>query len=121
HETNWFSPASGLYGSAFDYARFLQSYRKAMLIADTTISLALADPAAADRSESAPRWYGMHWEIYAPPPDSAELPMFGHRGATGTVGLVIPQSNTLIIYLTNSMENDVVDEVILAAVEVFRN
>ena len=121
HETNWFSPASGLYGSAFDYARFLQSYRKAMLIADTTISLALADPAAADRSESAPRWYGMHWEIYAPSPDSAELPMFGHRGATGTVGLVIPQSNTLIIYLTNSMENDVVDEVILAAVEVFRN
>ena len=120
HEANWFSPATGLYGSAFDYARFLQGLGEGQLIADTTVALALADPSAADSLSPAPRWYGMHWEIYAPAAASGDLPVFGHRGATGTVGLVIPQSNTLIIYLTNSMENDVVDEVAQTAVELFR-
>lgn len=119
HETNWFSPAGGLYATAFDFAKFLQGYREGRLVADTTVAVALVDPSAADRSDSAPRWYGMHWEIYAPPVAPGQLPVFGHRGATGTVGMVIPHSDTIIIYLTNSRENDVVDEVIVSAVEVF--
>lgn len=119
HEANWFSPAGGLYATALDYAQFLQAFRDGKLIADSTIRIALEDPSADARTTHVPRWYGMHWEIYAPPIAPGQLPVFGHRGATGTVGMVIPHSDTIIIYLTNSMENDVVDEVIEWAIETF--
>jgi CubicO group peptidase (beta-lactamase class C family) len=119
HETNWFSPAGGLYASAFDYAKFLLGHRDGRLVADTTVALALADSYATDRSDSVPRWYGMHWEIYAAPSAPAVLPVFGHRGATGTLGMVIPRSNIIVIYLTNSRENDVIEEVIVSAIEMF--
>ena len=119
HESNWFSPAGGLYATASDYATFLQAVLDGELIADTTIRLALEDPAPEARTTPLPRWYGMHWEIYAPPPAPDDFPVFGHRGATGTVGMVIPRSRTIIIYLTNSRENDVVDEVIEEAIELF--
>ena len=61
----------------------------------------------------------MHWEIYAPASDEGGLLAFGHRGATGTVGLAIPDANVIVVYLTNSVENEVVEEVILAALELF--
>jgi CubicO group peptidase (beta-lactamase class C family) len=119
HEANWFSPAGGLYATASDYATFLEAIIDGELIADTTIRLALEDPAPDARTTPYPRWYGMHWEVYAPPSAPGDLPAFGHRGATGTVGMVIPRSRTIIVYLTNSRENDVVDEVIEEALELF--
>jgi CubicO group peptidase (beta-lactamase class C family) len=119
HETSWFSPSGDLYGSAFDYAVFLSSVLAGRPLADSTVALALSNPATGSRTEPAPRWYGMHWEIYAPPSAPAVLPVFGHRGATGTLGMVIPRSNAIVIYLTNSRENDVIEEVIVSAVEVF--
>ena len=61
----------------------------------------------------------MHWEIYAPAARAGELPAFGHRGATGTLGMAIPHRNTIVIYLTNSSETEVVEEVIAAALEIF--
>ena len=121
HESNWFSPAGGLYATASDYARFLQAFVEGELLADATIRLALEDPAPDARAAPPPRWYGMHWEVYAPPSAPDDLPAFGHRGATGTVGMVIPHSDTIIIYLTNSQENDVVDEVIEESLELFAN
>ena len=119
HEVAWFSPAGGLYGSAFDYAEFLTGYLAGQLIPDSTVAAALADPIAESRPAPLPRWYGMHWEIYAPASGEGGLPAFGHRGATGTVGMAIPDANVIVVYLTNSVENEVVDEVILAALELF--
>ena len=119
HEANWFSPAGGLYATASDYARFLQALVGGELITDTTLRLALENPAPDAHTTHHPRWYGMHWEIYAPPSSPEDLPVFGHRGATGTVGMIIPHSDTIVIYLTNSMENDVVDEVIEWAMDTF--
>ena len=119
HEVNWFSPAGDLYGTAFDYAEFLTGFLAGQLLPDSTAAAALADPVAGSRPSLPPRWYGMHWEIYAPPAGTGGLPAFGHRGATGTVGLAIPDANVIVVYLTNSVENEVVEEVILAALELF--
>jgi len=125
HETPWFSPAGDLFGSAFDYARFLGAwmdggaYADGRLLDGSTVEEALADPVAADTIPPRARWYGMQWEIYAPPLSAGGLPAFGHRGATGTVGLAIPDRNAIVIYLTNSNETEVVEEVIDAALEMF--
>ena len=125
HETDWFSPAGDLFGSAFDYARFLQVWidRGALgserLLGVGTVEEALADPTAADTFPVRARWYGMHWEIYDAPPAAGTLPTFGHRGATGTLGMAIPGRNAIVIYLSNSNETEVVDEVIDAALDMF--
>ena len=125
HETTWFSPAGDLFGSAFDYARFLQvwmnrgEYGSGRLLEATTVEEALADPTAADTLPARARWYGMHWEIYRGPQTTGALPAFGHRGATGTLGMVIPHRKAIVIYLTNSNETEVVEEVIDAALEIF--
>ena len=125
HETPWFSPAGDLFGSAFDYARFFQAWMDRGAYADghileaATVEEALADPVASDTLPTRARWYGMQWEIYAPPRSAGDLPAFGHRGATGTVGLAIPDRNAIVIYLTNSNETEVVEEVIDAALEMF--
>lgn len=120
HESTWFSPAGDLYGSAYDYAEFLEAILAGRLLPDSLVALALADPVAGLRPAPVPRWYGMHWEIYAPAHQPGGLPVFGHRGATGTLGMAIPDANAIVIYLTNSQENEVVDEVIASALELFR-
>jgi len=125
HETSWFSPASGLFGSAFDYARFLQAILepgeggKPALLEAGTVAGALADPAPSDTLGVRSRWYGMQWEIYSPPAEPGRLPAFGHRGATGTLGMVIPHRKAIVVYLTNSNETEVVEEVVDAALEMF--
>ena len=119
HEEAWFSPAGDLYGTAFDYAEFLTGFLAGQLLPDSTAAAALADPIAGSRPSLPPRWYGMHWEVYAPASGAGGLPAFGHRGATGTVGMAIPNANVIVVYLTNSVENEVVEEVILAALELF--
>ena len=62
----------------------------------------------------------MHWEVYSTGGAPDALPAFGHRGASGTVGMAIPDANAIVVYLTNSQETDVVEEVILAVLELFR-
>jgi CubicO group peptidase (beta-lactamase class C family) len=125
HGTSWFSPAGDLFGSAFDYARFLRAwmdrgeYPGGRLLEGATVEEALADPVAADTLPRRSRWYGMQWEIYAAAPRTGSLPVFGHRGATGTVGLAIPGRKAIVIYLTNSNETEVVEEVIDAALDMF--
>ena len=119
HEVEWFSPAGDLYGTAFDYAEFLTGFLAGQLVPDSTAAAALADPIAGSRPAPLPRWYGMHWEIYSAASGQGGLPAFGHRGATGTVGMAIPGANAIVIYLTNSQETDVVEEVIAAALELF--
>lgn len=121
HETPWFSPAGDLFGSAFDYARFLQAWMDrgvGRLLQRATVEEALADPVAADTLPARTRWYGMQWEIYAPSRTPDGLPVFGHRGATGTLGMAIPDRNAIVIYLTNSNETEVVEEVIDAALDI---
>jgi len=126
HEDAWFNPAGDLFGSAFDYARFLQAWMDRgefageRLLEDATVEMALADPTAADTLPARTRWYAMQWEIYAPPRSEGGLPAFGHRGATGTLGMAIPDRNAIVVYLTNSNETEVVEEVIDAALEIFR-
>lgn len=128
HETRWFSPAGDLLGSAFDYARFLEAWLASAspggsdsmrLLRPETVADALADPAPPDTLESRRRWYGMQWEIFAPSDEAGGLPAFGHRGATGTLGMVIPDRNVIVIYLTNSSETEVVEEVVDTALEMF--
>jgi CubicO group peptidase (beta-lactamase class C family) len=114
----WFSPAGELYSSAFDYAEFLTGFLAGQLVPDTIVALVLADPVAGSRPAPVPRWYGMHWEIYSAGGAAGRLPAFGHRGASGTVGMAIPDANAIVIYLTNSQETDVVEEVIVAALEL---
>ena len=120
-EVAWFSPAGDLFGSAFDYAEFLAGFLEGRLVSSTNVVSALADPIAASRPGPVPRWYGMHWEIYSPPGGPGGLPAFGHRGASGTVGLVIPDADAIVVYLTNSQETEVVEEVIVSALELFRD
>jgi CubicO group peptidase (beta-lactamase class C family) len=119
HEVNWFSPAGDLYATTFDYAEFLTGFLAGQLLPDSTVASAVADPVSGARPAPVPRWYGMHWEIYAPSGGVGGLPAFGHRGATGTVGLAIPDANAIVVYLTNSQETEVVEEVIAAALEFF--
>jgi CubicO group peptidase (beta-lactamase class C family) len=125
HEMPWFSPAGDLFGSAFDYARFLGAWMDrgedpgGRLLEGATVAEALADPVVADTLPPRARWYGMQWEIYAPAPSAGALPVFGHRGATGTVGLTNPSRRAIVIYLTNSNETEVVEEVIDAALAMF--
>jgi CubicO group peptidase (beta-lactamase class C family) len=123
----WFSPSGDLFSTAFDYARFLGSWMvgeapegERRMLAAATVAEALADPMASDTAPARERYYGFQWEVYAPPSRSGELPVFGHRGAIGTVGLAFPQEGVLVLFLTQSKENDVVDEVIDMALEVFR-
>jgi len=124
HESAWFSPAEDLFGSAFDYARFLQAWMDRGMIGDhrlldgVTVERALADPEAGGGSPRRARWYGMQWEIFLPPSEPGMLPTFGHRGATGTLGMAIPQQRAIVIYLTNCQETEVVDEVIDASLEM---
>ena len=61
----------------------------------------------------------MHWEIYSASPAAGELPTFGHRGSTGTLGMAIPEHGVIVVFLTNSQENEVVDEVIELALRLF--
>jgi CubicO group peptidase (beta-lactamase class C family) len=89
------------------------------LLEGATVEEALADPVAADTLPRRSRWYGIQWEIYAAAPRTSSLPVFGHRGATGTVGLAIPGRKAIVIYLTNSNETEVVEEVIDAALDMF--
>ncbi len=122
----WFSPSGDLFSTAFDYARFLASWMNSevqegdRLLTGATVEEALADPMAGDTAVARRRYYGFQWEIYAPPTRSGKLPVFGHRGAIGTVGLAFPEEDVLVLFLTQSKENEVVDEVIEMALEVFR-
>jgi CubicO group peptidase (beta-lactamase class C family) len=123
----WFSPSGDLFSTAFDYARFLSAWLDAdrqegdRLLAGTTVEEALADPMAGERAAARERYYGFQWEVYAPPSRPGELPVFGHRGAIGSVGLAFPEENVLVLYLTQSKENEVVDEVIEMALEMFHH
>ena len=81
------------------------------LLDEATVADALADPVTVD-GETRTRWYGLHWEIYRQAASGSELPVFGHRGATGTLGLAVPERNAVVVFLTNSSETDVVEEVI---------
>lgn len=120
----WFSPAGDLYGTAFDYARFLTLWMDGGQFAGIqfldagTVSAALADP-AADLLGPRARYYSMQWEVYAPARAPGELPVFGHRGATGTLGVAFPGQEVILILLTQSQETEVVDEVLAIAVEMF--
>jgi CubicO group peptidase (beta-lactamase class C family) len=124
-ERAWFSPSGDLYATAFDYARFLAGwmdlgrYEDGRLLAEDTAREALADPLAGDTAQVRPRYYGFHWEIYAPPSRPGGLPVFGHRGATGTLGMAFPEQDVIVLYFTQSQENEVVDEVIEIALEMF--
>ncbi len=95
------------------------STRSGRLLEVATVEEALADPMAADTLPPRARWYGMQWEIYSPPASAGGLPAFGHRGATGTLGMAIPGRNAIVVFLTNSNETEVVEEVIDAALEMF--
>ena len=125
HEDPWFNPSSDLYGTVFDYARFLSMwmdegrYPGGRLLDRETVRRALDAPPRPDTLPEGRREYGMLWEIYAPPADPESLPVFGHRGSTGTVGLAIPARRAIVIYLSNSLENEVVDEVVDAALDMF--
>jgi CubicO group peptidase (beta-lactamase class C family) len=122
NDSGWFSPAGGLYASAFDYARFLSAwmnggqYEGVRLLADSTVRSALTDPLPGPPRS---RYYGLHWEVYAAPGAPGALPVFGHRGSTGTLGLAFPEQDVIVIFLTQSEENDVVDEVLAAAIDMF--
>jgi CubicO group peptidase (beta-lactamase class C family) len=107
-----------------DYAIFLAAWMRAAregaghFLDSSTVRRALADPLAADELPRS-RYYGMHWEIYAPPATVDGLPAFGHRGATGTVGMAIPEQDAIVVFLTNSQESEVVEEVIGLALDMF--
>ena len=123
-EAAWFSPAGDLLGTALDYATFLASWldsvhgRPEGLLPESIAREALEDPEAGPGHPPRPRYVGLHWEIYAPPSDPGGLPTFGHRGATGTVGLAIPDRDAIVVLLTNSQETEVVEEVIQQALDL---
>jgi len=123
-EEAWFSPAGDLLGTAVDYATFLASWldslqgRPGGLLPESIAREALDDPEAGPDHPPRARYVGLHWEIYAPPSDPGGLPTFGHRGATGTVGLAIPDRDAIVVFLTNSQETEVVEEVIQQALDL---
>lgn len=135
----WFSPGGDLYSTVFDYARLLDGWLdwgragdpetdleddlagSPRLLAETTVREALADPLAGDGGAARPRYYGFHWEIYAPPSRAGGLPVFGHRGGSGTLALAFPEQHALVLYFTQSEDNEVIDEVIELALDLFRD
>jgi CubicO group peptidase (beta-lactamase class C family) len=137
-DRGWFSPAGDLYGTAFDYARFLAlwmdrgRFEGGELLTPGTVTAALADPERAgpttDAARADPasegsgpraRYYAMQWEVYAPPSGPGELPVFGHRGASGTLGVAFPEQDVIVVFLTQSQETEVVEEVLETVLEMF--
>lgn len=121
----WFSPAGDMLGTAFDYARFLSAWadpgqlEAGRLVSAASARAALSDPEFASGASPRARYFGMHWEIYSASPAAGELPTFGHRGATGTLGMAIPEHGVIVVFLTNSQETEVVDEVIELTLRLF--
>jgi CubicO group peptidase (beta-lactamase class C family) len=128
----WFSPGGDLFSTVLDYARFLAvwmdggRFEEGELLGESTVREALRDPLEGGPTEGSPeasaardRYYATHWEIYAPPAEPGGLPVFGHRGATGTLGMAFPEQDVIVLYFTQSQEAETVDEVLDLALEMF--
>jgi CubicO group peptidase (beta-lactamase class C family) len=123
----FFRASGGLYSMAADYATFLRAFLRGgalgavRLLKPATVRMALTDctaalmtPAQLEERASA---YGMHWtlynELYAPLPAGS----FGHGGSDGTVGIVDPTRELVVVFLTQSRGNTVRRRVVAAVME----
>ena len=107
-EAPFFRASGGLYSTVFDYAKFLLvwmergEYSGGQLLSEETIVEALSGSLLN-------RHYGYHWELYADPEDSDELPVFGHAGSDGTIAIAIPENNIIVLYFTQSRGNTTIE------------
>lgn len=106
----YFLASSGVYTTAAEYVKFLEMWLNlgvadgARLVNEGLMLRGLVvEPLSAD--DFVP--YGLHMEINvdpgAPESSTAGVPRsFGHRGATGTIGWVVPAEGLIGVYFTQS-------------------
>ncbi len=101
----FFRASGGLYTTVFDYARWLHLWMSRgvadgiRLLSEETVATAL-QPAMT-------RGYGLHWEIFSPPPQDGTLPAFGHGGSDGTLAVAMPELDAVALIFTQSRGNGV--------------
>ncbi|MGP1309900.1 MAG: serine hydrolase domain-containing protein [Phycisphaerales bacterium] len=107
----YFRASGGMYSTVFDYAVFLDAWRRAYNGEDTdVIDPALARTALA-RIPGVP--YGLHWEVAHR--DDGTLAVFGHSGSDGTMALCVPDENLLVLFFTQSRGCDCRDQFAMLA------
>ncbi len=100
----FFRACGGLYSTVFDYARFLALWMDGGTLAGTrlleadAVRQALEDRVPVGSTSE----YAYQWRIWFTPPPAGTLPIFGHTGASGTLGAAIPQGDALLLYFTQS-------------------
>jgi CubicO group peptidase (beta-lactamase class C family) len=99
-ETPFFRASGGIYCSLIDYAKFMEMWlNKGELKGKRILSESAVEKALAYDSLSPE--YGWHIEIYHH--DSIHnTPVFGHGGSSGTLAMVIPETNSIFLYFTQS-------------------
>jgi CubicO group peptidase (beta-lactamase class C family) len=96
----FFRGSGGIYSSPLDYARFLLFWRHKgvwqgrRLLRAATVAKALTPTPLYSH-------YAMHWQIFSEAADH-QLPVFGHGGSDGTLAVMIPQKDLMVLYFTQS-------------------
>jgi CubicO group peptidase (beta-lactamase class C family) len=87
---------AGLFGNTEDVARFIRAYLAGEIVTSATISLMAEDLTGGDEK----RGLGWKMDMY---PGLLSPASFGHTGFTGTLLVVDPQPDLIIILLANAV------------------
>ena len=125
-EAPFFRGSGGIHTTISDYARFLTVWMRGgefdggHLLDKATVSRALrSDQPITWGGELPPDHYGQHWVLFAEPRSQGELPVFGHWGSDGTLAMALPEQNMLVLYFTQSRENETLTEFASIVLESF--
>lgn len=121
----FFRASGGLYSTACDYARFARCFlREGELEGTRLLPAALVREALTGRTwelmtasqrADAGYSYGFHWSMYTDEYVPGAAGTFGHGGSDGTVVVVDPRRDLIVLYLTQSRKSTTRPEVVGAA------
>jgi len=96
----YYRGSAGLFSTMLDYSIFLNTWMKKgdnrgiNLLTEQSIVLAL-QPYATNQ-------YGFQWFVRKPIESEGMPLVFGHGGSDGTMAMAFPESNTMVLYFTQS-------------------
>lgn len=108
----FFRASGGLYTTAGDYARFVRAIQNegnldgVHLLQPESVQLALTPhasrPPVGAEPGDAEEHYGLHWSLYTGFYGPVSSGTFGHGGSDGTMALVDPVRDLVVLYMTQS-------------------